>query len=231
MPCCCSPFILVKPARADVITTTAGFSGLLGIAPGIQHFDPSLGTLDSINVSILGTLSGDIAASGPCDPTNGCVAIPYDVFVDQSFFGVAGQFFSFSSPARFQSTGQGVIGQVFPIATVFSYSFTFDNITDLFGGLTFPTFSGPITPPIFISGQRNDFLTPINPINGIDFLTTLVSDAGALSVTGLKSDGSISITYNFTPAPAPVPEPASLVLLGSVLTMLLLPFHTKRSQE
>ncbi len=129
-------------AGADELFTTASFSGPVGQATGLNYFDPSLGTLDSVNVQINGELQGVVVTAGAgCSPV--CVPAPYNVQVDQTFSGLGGQFFSFDTPAQFDFTGAGTIGEAFPLDTAFSYSFNFTSTTDLIG-FTVPSFTGSI---------------------------------------------------------------------------------------
>lgn len=208
----------LQTARADILVTSSGFSGPFAPATGLQYFDPALGTLNSVNVSITGTLTGQILASGPCDP-GACGGVPYLVAVDQTFQGPAGQFFSSAAPAVFQYTGSGIIGETFPIATSFAYSFDFNNITDLIGQATPSGIAGPLTAPI-ITGHLQDFLTPLAPLHEVDVLTTLATNLGTLATLNVQSTGTIAITYDYTPTPpqpAGVPETGTLAPLGGLL--------------
>lgn len=211
----------LQTAQADTLITTTTFSGPFAPATGLQYFDPSLGTLNSVNVSITGTVTGQIAASGPCDP-NGCTPLPYLVTVDQTFQGIAGQFFSSAAPAEFQYTGSGFIGEVFPIFTSFGYSFDFNTFTDVTGQAIPAGISGPLGAPV-ITGHLQDFLTPLAQLHEVDVLTTLGTNLGTLTTVGIQSNGSIVITYVYTPTPpqpAGVPESGTLAPLGGLALAL-----------
>lgn len=199
------------PAAADQIvqihafdTTSTGGAGLDFL--GIQPFDPAMGTLDVVGVSIIGSLTVTGTAAGG----------PFTVRVSQDFFGLAGKFFDFSSPAQLLVIGSGVAGQPATAVATFSYSFQFNQATDLFG-FTVPTVGGLFGFVPTIGGTRANFLTTVLPINEIDVvqLFELPLTSGITPLTH-QSQGALTITYDFTPAA--VPEPGSLVLLtvGSV---------------
>ena len=211
---------IANTARADQLITSAAFSGPIGQATGLQYFDPTLGTLNSVDVQIFGTLKGQIEGGGSCDPA--CVPTPYAVVVNQDFSSfLLGQFFSFSTPAEFIFTGSGSIADLIPILTDFTYSFDFTNGTDLVGSASVGS-SGGQTPPSLVNGTRGGFLTPAIPVNDIiDVSTTVASSPGATQVIGLESDGTIMVTYNYTPnAPAgAVPEAPEWTGVGGLLLL------------
>lgn len=214
--------VIATTARADQVTSTAAFSGLIGQATGLQYFDPTLGTLDSVNVQITGTLQGQVEGGGPCNPA--CEPAPYVVMVNQDFSSfLPGQFFSFSTPAQFVFNGAGSVADFIPITTAFSYSFDFTNLTDFVGSASVGS-TGPQAAPGFVSGTRAGFLTPAIPVPDIiDVTTTVASSPGAANVLGLESDGAILITYNYTAAASSsaVPEPTVWAGIGSILLLAL----------
>jgi hypothetical protein len=214
--------MMVKPACADQIVTTTSFSGPFGQAAGLQYFDPALGTLDSVDVQISGLLKATVQGLGPCTQF-GCSVAPYAVQITQNFSSQPGnQFFSFGSPAQLQLQGVGSVEDFTPLATAFSYSFTFTDLSDL-AGIVSASASGVVAPPIFVTGTRGGFLTPTNPIGVIDVNTNVLFLGGASQVLGLESDGNITITYNYTPAQpvSGVPESAAWAPLGGFLVALL----------
>jgi len=213
--------VFATHAQADQLVTSASFSGSFGQATGLNYFDSKLGTLNSVNVQIMGTLQGQFETQGQCDQ-NGCIPTLYDVEVNQTFTGLGGQFFSFATPAVFQFVGEGTFAQAFSLATFFSYSFTFNSTTDL-AGQAFPNSTGPTIPPLFVSGMRNDFLEPVIPLKEVDVATSLALATGVLDVTGLGSDGAIIITYDYTRAVSAVPESSMFapVLAGFLLVLLM----------
>jgi hypothetical protein len=213
---------LVGTARADQIITAASFSGIIGQAAGLQYFDPTLGTLDSVNVQISGVLQATVQGSGPCTEL-GCTVAPYSVQISQNFSSeIAGQFFSFGTPAQLLVQGVGSVENFTPVAAAFSYSFSFTSFSDLSGSAP-ANASGVLVPPLFVTGTRAGFLTPAFPLNDvIDVSTNLISLGGASSVIGLESGGSIFVTYNYTPTQpvSGVSESSAWVSLGGFLFLL-----------
>jgi hypothetical protein len=84
-------------------------------------------------------------------------------------------------------------------------------------------------PPTGIDGKRNSFLTPLVPRDEVDVMTTLGGNVGATSVEGLSSDGTITVTYNYTPVRA-VPEAGGLALLAGLL-LPLVPYMKRQPQR
>ena len=211
---------LVFPGRAaadstfQIVGFVSGPDGFIGLTP----FDPSLGTLTSVDVSIQGQLSATLQTfQNPCAPAGVC-PLPYLAAIDQNFFGLAGRYFTFGSNAEFQFTGLASgAGESLPLIETYTYNFTFNSFTDLVGfAVLNPSFGGPASlflPPITVNGTVSGFQQSIIPINEVDEVVSPGATAGGV-LTGLTDAGSISITYNYTPPPPPtVPEPSSLLLL------------------
>lgn len=193
-------------------------------------FDPALGTLDRVDVSISGTL----VVQGPTlisvIPTPGGpvpLPVPLTAIANQDFFriGIGSRGFEFATAAQFILTGiASGLGETTSLTRPFSYDFAFTDITDLIG-FVFPAFSGATIPPVSIIGRRNDFLDLAQPLPDlpIDIVTQtqLGSAIGFLSATA-EAIGSVRITYIYTPAPVvvAVAEPATLALLGAGLFAL-----------
>ena len=204
---------LVTIAASSFSNTQVGFIGL-------TPFDPALGTLDSVNV----TINGQITVTGSTTPQFvGSPPVPqpypYQVNVTQDFDGLGGQFFSFNNPALFifNSVASGG-GEPFQLSRPFSYGFTFDSTTDL-SGLVVPSFSGPVAPPI-ISGTRADFLKTDGALNQILLSHTAVP-VGPIILSSAVASGALIVQYNYTPAQAgEVSEPGALALFGVALAVL-----------
>ena len=178
----------------------------LYIPMGITPFNPELGILEEVKVSIDGTLS--VTLFSP----------PYVDFVTelgQTFYSPSNNYFDFSNPALYYFP---VINPYSSIATVnfttdFSYDFSFTEMTDNIGW-TVPSYTGADVPPVNISGLRSDFIESYFPLYEIDYLLLWPesSSHGPCSPIQLSSAGSILIEYVYEPAP--IPEPATMFLLG-----------------
>jgi hypothetical protein len=216
-------------AFADSILVVSGFSGSGFDAIGVTPFNPALGTLDSVNVGILGTLtvSGNTL---PFAPNGAPVPYPYQVTVSQDFSGFANTYFSFDTAAIFGwleiATGSG---EPLSLTSVFSYSFTLNSGTDLLG-FTVPSASGTyatLQPPLSISGMRADFYPNVFQINEVDLIQSWAVSSVPVPVfiNNVQSAGSMTFEYNYTPTPPVppvIPEPSTLALVGPSLLALSL---------
>jgi hypothetical protein len=211
---------------ADVLFFNTPFAGSTLDLIDVTPFDGSLGTLESVHVTINGvmTVSGQTPLHGTVDPFAGFIPIPYQfgVNVAQDFDGLGAAFFDFSTPATFvmQSIAPGVQSP-FTLVAPFTYDFEFDAITDLIG-FDIPTVSGGIIPPLAgVVGTVSGFVDTSALFNQIilSHIATPVGMGGPLPlVTSAGASGLLSLEYTYTPAAA-VPEPASLSLVASgVLT-------------
>lgn len=214
--------LLASPAKADVVTFIDGFSvgSPAGLA-GIHAFDPELGTLNEVHVTILG--SGFVTVlTGPL--FSGPTPVPFSVTagLDVDFDGIGSQFFDFSHLATAIVTGvaSGMGGPLVIPIPLFSLSFTFDEFSDTFLGFDVPTASGIVPPPTVI-GTRPAFVLGPATVESVLLTQTgrVIATGGPVSgVLSSEVNGSIQVTYDFTRAPA-VPEPAlvSLLAIGASL--------------
>jgi hypothetical protein len=214
------------PAGALTITQTQSFSATTFDAIGVTPFDPTLGTLDSIGVRILGMLNviGVTGLNVVPGPVPQPVGYDFRVSVDQRFFGLAGRYFEFLDPAQFLFSGSASgAGEGFAFATLYQYDFAFTALTDLIG-FTLPSVStttGVLVPPLSgIGGQRGDFVESLVPIDEIDLVqlgtvTDLAAPSSPTLITLLSTAGTLQISYDYTPAPVPVPGPATLTLFAA----------------
>ena len=216
-------FAAAPPAFGDSILRVSAFSGSTFDAIGVTPFDPTLGTLDSVNIGILGTLYVSIFAP-PFITLQGSTYFPapyfYQLSVNQSFSGLGNTYFDFASDAIFRLSDDTTgAGENFTFARPFSYGFTFNSTTDL-AGFTIPASAGPDQLPTSISGQRTGFYPNPQQVNEVDLIQSwspLYSTGVPVTITNVLSAGSMTFEYNYTPPPppvTPVPEPATLLLLG-----------------
>jgi hypothetical protein len=218
-------------AESSLISITGGsFSGSIGFID-FHEFDSSLGTLDSVSV----TLQGTLVIQGTTGVSLGAFGIPipydYSLFVEQDFFrGATDRGFEFSAPpARFNVVGQATgAGEPFVAAGAFNYSFSFTDGSDLLGGFTFPSFgsSFAMTPPGGVYALRDDFL-PVSPvIIGLPIetvFTHLLTQASGVPFPALSvsASGALLVEYRYTPTTPPaVPEPATATVLTVALALL-----------
>ncbi len=192
----------------------------------IQPFNPSLGTLDSVNVTIDGLITGTIYTT-PNFAGEEPVPEPYVATISQNF---AGSPFTFFSPSQTMVFGTSLgLGETDPIALPFDYGFTFDSFSNLTG---FTTTSGSIdggSSPGLIDGTLNGWQSSILPITIETAVVTGSVEGGAISVIpDLSEDGAVIVQYNYdTSPPAATPEPGTLSLIACGLAGLLLPARRK----
>ena len=190
------------PVSAGLILQAPSFDvGIGADIIGVQPFDPALGTLDRVLVDIQGVLEVKGIALSPT----------FSVGVSQNFMGLAEKYFKFSPDAQLLLTSSGPPGEPVALVTSFRYTFQFNEVTDL-SGFTFPAVEGPLIFVPSIAGTRADFLKTPLPVDEIDVVQAPTLMAG-IQLTTLESQGSLEITYLYTPVA--VPEPSSLALLVS----------------
>jgi hypothetical protein len=220
------PLVLLLGAAPSVVhasslsVQTLSFGGIVD-SIGATRFDPTLGTLDSVGV----TINGVLTASGPALPAAG-TAGPYlfAVSVEQRFGVSAAELFDFGSPAQFRLDGvSAAAGQPFTLVVPFTYTFTFTSLSDILG-FVLPAFSGPTVPPVTVNGRRADFVgDPTVP--GFITLThvgTGVAVTGPVPVvTSVSSQGAMILEYRYTPTDPSVPEPATALLLAGGLWVVV----------
>ena len=202
-----------RPAQAAEIFRTDTFNvlGTPGIANlGFAGFDPALGSLDRVEVSLSGSLNFAILmpAFASLQP-----------LVDFTVFGIGGKGFSFAgTPAQFifaplQNPTEAPA--LVPQTEFFSLDFRLTELTDLagFAPLTITGTPAPVLPPGSIDAQRDNFISDFGLLETLTF-----TPIDFVPIGGFSGSGSIWATFEFTRAtPAPVPEPGSLALFGTAL--------------
>ena len=189
-------------------------------AASFAPFDPALGTLDKVTVSVVGTLVLQ-GTTAPNLSQPGSVPVPFPVsaVVDQDFLpvGVGGLGFQASSRAKFFLNGIAPgTGGLVTLSRPFTYDMVFDDLADLIG-FDIPDFSGADVPPVSMIGVRAAFLELPPPFDGfpieISVLDLVGTLTGFISATA-SSAGSMVVTYTYTTPPVDVAEPGTLGLLA-----------------
>ena len=157
-----------------------------------QSFDPTLGTLDRVNINLEGTLTVQGHEPSPGNIvgySQGGMPIygPHAYQISTTFdtFELLGRGFEFNSPAEFSFSGtsSGVPGYPIGHSIWFTMNISFDAGTDISG---FPKLdiTGGYMPPTSIIGTLDDFL-PIVPSGdpAIEILMLFDSPFSGVSVT------------------------------------------------
>ena len=233
--------LLPLASQAGVIIQTQTFDLTLPLLIGapstgnallFNSFDPALGTLASVDVDVLGSLSvsGVLPTSFVETSPGTLTPVPYNYALDfQPDFGL-----DFLNPmgVRYVGTAPGGVAPVaFASITSYDMSVTFEPTPPILS--TVNASSSPGTP--LPSGTIDDYLHPNLVLNDIDQFVSPFPGAsvpyllvqqlsysasispllGAFSGT-VESMGAIRLTYHYDePAPpVDVPEPDALALLG-----------------
>lgn len=200
-------------AQALQIVQTDPFAISGGVATvGFQEFDPALGTLDSIGVSITGTLSFT-AILGPSQAVT-------PIF-NWDAFGAGGRGFGFA--------GSGAVLLFPPLvnpsptapllttgASNFSLSFTLTATTDVSGVIVPSVSAAPasIVPPVTVEAQRSDFIAGLVQVG---ITESFVFAPVSFAPTDISGGGVVTFTYDYTPAAIAVPAaPAGAALLAGL---------------
>jgi hypothetical protein len=232
---------MAGPGQAGVIVQGVPFS-IAGNLANIRFaaFDPSLGVLDKVDVSITGTLSftmqvlpGQTVAPIVAFDANGITRGGFD-FLNDAFLYLPQVTVDACDPLV--PCGSVIV----PFATTFSLSFDLTSLSDLGGIVVADTGSG-ISPPV-IDARRADFIegaVPIPIIEAMIFKPFVFTPLG-----GYAGGGSLIATYYYTPTAsagepgggttggsAAVSEPATVALLALAPGLLLLRRRAARRSE
>jgi hypothetical protein len=223
--------LMPAAAQAAALMQVTGFSGIGPALVDYPSFDPALGALQRIDVSITGSLIVRGLSQLNLIPTpSGPIPapVPLTAVIQQDFSALAGRGFDFATPATYilNSLATG-LGEAVTLTVPFSYDFAFTDLTDLIG-FAIPGFSGPTIPPTLVAGQRSDFLDLAAPLDDLPIqmllLTSPSSTIGLIAPTA-ESVGVLRVTYTYNEAlPTPgveVAEPGSLAVLGFACLGLL----------
>ncbi len=203
-----APQVTIGPAQTDW-TTTAGLGApgsfvLPGGAAQIQQFDPTLGTLTGVTVTVNGSFSGTQTISNTGQSA---------IFITNASTGATWflDILDNSGPAGDQTATAGPDG-------VHTNEFlnAGDSIVEAVAAST-----GPVVLDGLNFGTLADFTGPGTWAFGCAALSTVTFSGGATGSTDFTgtADCVVDVAYDFTPAPPPTanPIPGSLLLMAAGL--------------
>lgn len=219
-------FFLASTARPDGLPLTEVETGAYGGGgTSLTAFDPSLGTLDSVDVTITGLLTATFPTVPMLDGNGNPIPMPVVADVYQQFGGPA---FSFQTDLFLNGVAPGV-GSPMIVTDGYTYSFTV-TAADLGTVLLLSQNSvggnlGGVLLPAEVSTELSDFVSPVPgsdfPLFESDILTAAV-DAGPLVYPMILDSGNIVLQYNYTTNAVTTPEPSALTLMLAGLAILFL---------
>jgi hypothetical protein len=213
-------------AAATVITQSTTFTQAPTSPILLNSFDPNLGTLNRVELS----LSGQIVVTVETPPNLSPMGVPlpyqFQVRLEQSLQGQGDFDVGFLLDALYFEPPQVATGAggVVQIVQPFLFQVVFDATTDL-PGISHPSFTGPdVVPPVF--GRREDFVSAIpgisTPLLALHELNPVLVFSTGPSLTPLiLPNGTLNaaLLYDFTPV-VRAPEPGTLLLLGLALVLV-----------
>lgn len=213
--------LAVAPAAyADTVSYSASipsnvidFSPITA-APAIPLFNPSLGTLDSVNIAVSGvgdlTISVTNANTGLHAKTETVTAAGETyLYLDSTNSGISNLLENFDLGNGFAAILNGGASTSAQLAP---------GVTKNYG--PFPS-SGSFSNTFTTSGDISNFEGVGNYYFQFDTTTyydSLISGGSSNQSVSGDADGGVTITYDYTPPPTPaVPEPGTLTLFGTGL--------------
>jgi hypothetical protein len=194
------------------------FGGSVLASFGFREFDPSLGTLDRVDISITGMFASTVFV-----PPGTLLPI---VTLTLSNGGPRG--FSFNGDALLTldplvdpgpPSSQGHLGLV---STFFTIGLAFTSQSDLvgFSPVTVTSTNGGVVPPSGTSDKRSDF-EALQPIGFIGIFENMQLSPLTFPTGSFLGNGSVLVTYIYTPAATSIPAPPAGVLfaLGLILAV------------
>lgn len=185
------------PGFPGTITTT--YVGQAG-TPDIPQFDPSLGTLTGVALTLEAIIEGDLRGES-LDQAPALITLSLGALVGAEIGGLSIDDI-FSETRQFNATA-------------------FDGVAD-FGGDSGASFLG-----VTGGGSTSEFFTTgLAPFVGLGFLTPEFDGVGASSGDGAgnlitqfrtTAGGKLSVQYRYEPPSSDVPVPAALPLLAAAM--------------
>jgi PEP-CTERM motif len=200
-----APLTLAAATLTETVSST--FGGNVAMVP---DFDPSLGTLDGVSVTIEGNLDLSVLTSPNLVPEGPGVFAPipymYSAEVGPQY---TGQLFR-SIPAGLPSSATGTadgLGDLSSASAFVDENFQFNALSNLTG----LDIEGTAT------GKLSSFISPVAganlPLAEIMTPPLFVQTQGLPVLLVMSSfDGAMSVEYIYTPPTSPVPLPSSLTL-------------------
>lgn len=240
------PLLLISSAvEANQISNTYSFSSTTteqSIAKTnsiyVDQFDSSLGTLNSVGISISGDIGITMATqvhlvpvvgSTPNNPIMQIVTTDFYSSIQQIFAAQTNELFQFGSASDMLLHGITGAGGIWTWNPSFSYSFSFGN-TGLSSLSMQATGVQAYTPPSTVNGSLATFIADpgaaldIYPIQFTDILFANPYDYWSFTST---TTGEMTITYDYTPGTntgngtgSTVPTPPALLLMLTALGLL-----------
>lgn len=226
--------------NVDIYTQSLTALGVLSVSNSVNAsglttpFDPSLGTLEGIDITFAGSAAFTINAGTSVVlvariPT----PIPYTIYPKLSIDidGVNG-FYEFASPLTL-TNGVSVTGLSETKFLNFNYSFTFSYIEFFHGFILSGDVYGGVVLPFHLGGDLTDFIDSATLLDDLSFMYELSFieanrvSSGAGAETSITVDSTLTVNTTYTYAPATVPEPSTLLLLGTGIAGLFA-FNRKR---